>query len=72
MKKLYYVEHSVVTKMRFALIAENEEEVKEELKARELKFKTLAFKSKIEKVSYPLNKDWDSFKALPWDGKTES
>lgn len=68
--QLFYVEHSVVTKHRYALVAKDESDLKDQLTKRELSFRKVEFVSKIEKESYLLAENWDNFTDTQvWSGK---
>lgn len=67
--KLYYVEHYALVKKRFAIIAENETILKEELLVRSKKLQSSKLSPTIDKISYELNPNWNSFVSLAWDGK---
>lgn len=65
--KMFYVEHSVITMARHAIIAKDEEDLKKILGEREEALRTSAFKSKLHRVvqneviSYQLSKDWPPY-----------
>lgn len=64
MKNMYYVHVTVAVPQEVALIATNEEELKEKIAECEKRFCDTPFTSKIRRDSagkikaYPLNKDW--------------
>jgi hypothetical protein len=72
---LYYVDHSVMTTKRFALIAKDEDDLKRIIAEREVKVLTM-FTSKAERdksgatIAYKLSPAWGGGCACsPWDGK---
>lgn len=73
--KLYYVEHEVLVRKSYALIAANEDELKELLAEREQAVRTAPFAPKLQRdkkgavVAHELNSDWTSAPHGPkWDG----
>lgn len=74
--KLFYVEHTVLSTARFALLAEDEEQLKVVLAEREASLRKAPFTSKISRdkggkvQSFALGSDWDPGTApQAWDGK---
>lgn len=75
--KLFYVEHSVVTTEKFALVARDEEHLEQLLSERKETFDAVEFSSKLQRdkksavLSHELNEDWTTVPAGPkWDGRS--
>lgn len=73
--KLYYVEHSVVTTARYALVAKDDDDLKRVLAEREAAVKAAPFVAKLQRdksgnpIGFEMSKDWDCGIAGPtWNG----
>ena len=74
--QLFYVEHSVLTTQKYALLAKDEDDLKRILEERERTIREAQFVAKLERdkqgkvIGHQLNSDWDSGCQGPkWDGK---
>jgi hypothetical protein len=76
--KLYYVDHSVVVVQRYALIAEDEEDLKRLLAEREAAVRAAPFTAKVPRdkagkpIGHELGPDWPYAPHGPtWDGTSK-
>ncbi len=74
--KLFYVEHSVLKTARYALLAEDEDDLKLKLAEREAIVKAAPFIVKLQRdkagkvEGHQLSTDWNVLvPQAPWDGK---